>query len=206
MNYGDTKGVTASCVRDFPLGGGACFRLFAGICAAPLGVFVAVSLCAAPLFSCLRALSFGFCYDGCFFFLLTRVLCYLRLFCSCLRYFVVVDGSLCPLIGICFCFLFCVVGVFVRKQDVVNAVAAQVTMTPRDVRAVLAGIDMVVGEAVMRGEDVTLGFVKFEPVTLPPRVQRLPSGELKELGERRRVKARPCKSLRDRVAGESVDD
>ena len=48
-----------------------------------------------------------------------------------------------------------------RKQDVVNAVAAQVTMTPRDVRAVLAGIDMVVGEAVMRGEDVTLGFVKF---------------------------------------------
>ena len=82
-----------------------------------------------------------------------------------------------------------------RKQDVVNAVAAQVTMTPRDVRAVLAGIDLVVGEAVMRGEDVTLGFVKFEPVTLPPRVQRLPSGELKELGERRRVKARPCKSL-----------
>ena len=74
-----------------------------------------------------------------------------------------------------------------RKQDVVNAVAAQVTMTPRDVRAVLAGIDLVVGEAVMRGEDVTLGFVKFEPVTLPPRVQRLPSGELKELGERRRV-------------------
>ena len=93
-----------------------------------------------------------------------------------------------------------------RKQDVVNAVAAQVTMTPRDVRAVLAGIDMVVGEAVMRGEDVTLGFVKFEPVTLPPRVQRLPSGELKELGERRRVKAMPCKSLRDRVAGESADE
>ena len=93
-----------------------------------------------------------------------------------------------------------------RKQDVVNAVAAQVTMTPRDVRAVLAGIDLVVGEAVMRGEDVTLGFVKFEPVTLPPRVQRLPSGELKELGERRRVKARPCKSLRDRVAGENLDE
>lgn len=139
-------------------------------------------------------------------FLLVRVLCYWRLFCLVLRYFVVVDGGLCPLIVICFCFLFCVVGVFVRKQDVVNAVAAQVTMTPRDVRAVLAGIDMVVGEAVMRGEDVTLGFVKFEPVTLPPRVQRLPSGELKELGERRRVKARPCKSLRDRVAGESLDE
>lgn len=184
----------------------ACFWLFAGICASPLGVFVAVSRRAAPLFSCLRALSFGFCCDGCFFFLVARVLCYCRLFCLVLRYFVVVDGGLCPLIVICFCFLFCVVGVFVRKQDVVNAVAAQVTMTPRDVRAVLAGIDMVVGEAVMRGEDVTLGFVKFEPVTLPPRVQRLPSGELKELGERRRVKARPCKSLRDRVAGESVDE
>ena len=28
MNYGDTKGVTASCVRDFPLGGVA--RLFSG--------------------------------------------------------------------------------------------------------------------------------------------------------------------------------
>lgn len=172
----------------------------------PSRCFLAVPLCAALTFSRLRASSFGFCYDGCFFFLLARVLRYWRLFCHVLRYFVVIDGSLCPLIVICFCFLFCVVGVFVRKQDVVNAVAAQVTMTPRDVRAVLAGIDMVVGEAVMRGEDVTLGFVKFEPVTLPPRVQRLPSGELKELGERRRVKARPCKSLRDRVAGESVDE
>ena len=155
------------------------------------------------------------CVDLCFSFLrllFLFLLCcvfprYLCLFCSCLCYFVVVNGGLCPFIFQGFLFhLVDLLGVFVRKQDVVNAVAAQVTMTPRDVRAVLAGIDMVVGEAVMRGEDVTLGFVKFEPVTLPPRVQRLPSGELKELGERRRVKARPCKSLRDRVAGESLDE
>ena len=140
----------------------------------------------------------------CCFFRLLRVCCHLRVLYSFLRYFMVVDGGLCPFVAVLFLFCWMVLfgSVFVRKQDVVNAVAAQVTMTPRDVRAVLAGIDMVVGEAVMRGEDVTLGFVKFEPVTLPPRVQRLPSGELKELGERRRVKARPCKSLRDRVAGD----
>lgn len=144
---------------------------------------------------------------ACFFFQLLACFPLFALFCSCLRYFVLVNGGLCPFIFQGFLFhLVDLLGVFVRKQDVVTAVAAQVTMTPRDVRAVLAGIDMVVGEAVMRGEDVTLGFVKFEPVTLPPRVQRLPSGELKELGERRRVKARPCKSLRDRVAGESADE
>lgn len=142
-----------------------------------------------------------------FFLRLLRVCLLFASVLSCLCYFVVVNGGLCPFIFQGFLFhLVDLLGVFVRKQDVVNAVAAQVTMTPRDVRAVLAGIDMVVGEAVMRGEDVTLGFVKFEPVTLPPRVQRLPSGELKELGERRRVKARPCKSLRDRVAGDSVDE
>lgn len=78
----------------------------------PSRCFLAVSLCAALTFSRLRALSFGFCCDGCFFFLLARVLCYWRLFCLVLRYFVVVDGGLCPLIVICFCFLFCVVGVF----------------------------------------------------------------------------------------------
>ena len=40
MNYGDTKGVTASCVRDFPLGGVA--RLFSGCSpgyAPPLSAF-----------------------------------------------------------------------------------------------------------------------------------------------------------------------
>lgn len=142
-----------------------------------------------------------------FFLRLLRVCLLFASVLSCLCYFVVVNGGLFPFIFQGFLFhLVDLLGVFVRKQDVVNAVAAQVTMTPRDVRAVLAGIDVVVGEAVMRGEDVTLGFVKFEPVTLPPRVQRLPSGELKELGERRRVKARPCKSLRDRVAGENLDE
>ena len=108
MIYGDTKGVTDSCVRDFPLGGVA--RLFLVVrrdMCRPSRCFLAVSLCAAPLFSCLRALSFGFCYDGCFFFLVARVLCYWRLFCLVLRYFVVVDGSWCPLIVICFCFLNC---------------------------------------------------------------------------------------------------
>lgn len=66
----------------------------------------------ATLFLCfLTALSRARCvltsvflsYTFCFFFLLCCVFPrYLRLFCSCLRYFVVVDGSLCPLIDICF--------------------------------------------------------------------------------------------------------
>lgn len=99
MNYGDAKGVTASCVRDCPLGGVA--RLFPVACRLarlPSRRFLVVPLCAAPLFSCLRALSFGFVTTGVSSSRCPRVPRYLRLFCSCLRYFVVVNGGLCPFI------------------------------------------------------------------------------------------------------------
>lgn len=103
MNYGDAKGVTASCVRDCPLGGVA--RLFPVACRLarlPSRRFLVVPLCAArrvAVFPSAR-LVFEFLFRR--VFLLARVLCYLRLFCSCLRYFIVVDGSLYPLIDICF--------------------------------------------------------------------------------------------------------
>lgn len=65
--------------------------------------FLVVPLCAARRVAVFPSahLVFEFLF-ACVSFLLARVLCYLRLFCSCLRYFVVVDDSLCPLIAICF--------------------------------------------------------------------------------------------------------
>ena len=77
----------------------ACFWLFAGICAASLGVFLLYRCVPRPCFPSAH-LVFEFLFR--LVFLLVRVLCYLRLFCLVLRYFVVVDGSLCPLIDICF--------------------------------------------------------------------------------------------------------
>ena len=93
-----------------------------------------------------------------------------------------------------------------NRRDLVNAIAAQTEMAPREVDAVMKGFTDVVTAVVSKGEPVAIsGFAKFAKVERPARMGRNPAtGEAIKIKASKKARITPLKGFKDAVMAPST--
>lgn len=88
-----------------------------------------------------------------------------------------------------------------NRRELVNAVAAQIGMPPRQIDGVLKGFTDVVTAVVSQGEPVSIsGFAKFAKVERPARMGRNPAtGESIKIKASKKARITPLKGFKDAV-------
>jgi DNA-binding protein HU-beta len=88
-----------------------------------------------------------------------------------------------------------------NRRDLVNAIAAQTAMAPREVDTVIKGFTDVVTAVVSKGEPVAItGFAKFAKVERSARMGRNPAtGEQIRIKASKKARITPLKGFKDAV-------
>ena len=88
-----------------------------------------------------------------------------------------------------------------NRRDLVNAIAAQTELAPREVDTVIKGFTDVVTAVVSKGEPVAItGFAKFAKVERPARMGRNPAtGEQIRIKASKKARITPLKGFKDAV-------
>jgi len=88
-----------------------------------------------------------------------------------------------------------------NRRELVNAVAAQTGMAPKQVDGVMKGFTDVVTSVVSKGEPVAIsGFAKFAKIERPARMGRNPAtGEAIKIKASKRVRITALKAFKDAV-------